>query len=129
MKKYLKITCIAVLIFSILLSGCTQENNNINNIINNKVPNEIELVYHNITKDPGNNLEVIGAIRKIGNASIDHAIVGVYFYNKENEVIYYGNYSIYSFVKGYDYDFFVQLSSTYPNYEKYDHYSIELDYV
>jgi len=130
MNKYLKITCIAVLIFSILLSGCTQENNNINNIINNKVPNEIELVSYNVVSDPGNNyIEVNGAIRKIGNASIDHAIVGVYFYNKENEVIYYGNYSIYSFVKGFDYDFFVQLSSTDPNYEEYDHYSIELDYV
>ena len=129
MKKYLKITCIVVLIFSILLSGCTQENNNINNIINNKVPNEIKLVSYNLVKDPADNLEVDGAIRKIGNASIDHAIVGVYFYNKENEVIYYGNYSIYSFVKGFDYDFFVQLSSTDPNYEEYDHYSIELDYV
>lgn len=127
MKKYLLIIATVLLISSILLSGCTQENNNKKNI-----SQEIELVHHEINKY-GNLtfewLEVTGAIRKIGNATIDHAIVGVYFYNKKNQVIYYGNYSIYSFVKGYDYDFFVVFSSANPKYEEYDHYSIELDYV
>ncbi|MDH7507060.1 MAG: hypothetical protein QHH15_04660 [Candidatus Thermoplasmatota archaeon] len=126
MKKYLVMISTALFISFILFSGCIQQKNNKN------ISGEIELVHHEINRY-GNNtfewLEVTGAIRKIGNATIDHAIVGVYFYNNKNQLIYYGNYSIYSFVKGYDYDFFVVFSSNHPKYKEYDHYSIELDYV
>lgn len=119
------ITATAVLIFFSFLSGYTQVNT-----VNNNVSNEIELVCYNITTDPSNSVkEVNGAIRKIGNAIIDHSIVGVYFYNKQNNVIFYSNYSVYSFVKCYEYPWFVEYRSTDPHYEEYDHYSIVLDYV
>jgi len=121
----LKIFTTTILIAFLLLTGCTQEETNKKN-----VSEEIELIYHKLEKNPVNgDIEVIGSIKKIGNATIDHDIVGVYFYNKKNELIYYGNYSIYSFVKGYNYDWFVIFRSTHPRYNEYDHYSIELDYV
>ncbi len=111
----------------IITATFIQDNTNYENI-----SDEIELVHHEI-KTYGNITyafeEVTGAIRKIGNATIDHAIVSVYFYNKKNDVIFFGTYSIYSFVKGYDYDFFVQFRSIDPYYNEYDHYSIELDYI
>lgn len=126
MKKYLKITCIAVLIFSILLSGCTQENNN-----HNSITDEVELVSHNITTY--GNLskgfrEVIGTIKNNGNRTIDQVVVEVFFFNKDNEIIYSGAYTVYNFVNGYKADFFVVFSSTEPNYDDYDHYSINLKY-
>jgi len=111
----------------LVTANFTQKNTN-----NKNISNEIKLVndeikrYGNLTYEF---LEVTGAIRKIGDTSIDHAIVGVYFYNKQNNIIFYRTYSIYSFVKGYDYDFFVQFRSTDPYYYDYDHYSIDLDYV
>jgi len=126
MNKYLKITCIAVLIFSILLSGCTQETNNNNNV--NK--EEIQLISHEIETNPSGDIkEVRGSLKNIGNRTINPVVVEVIFYNKNNLVIHSGTYTIYNFVNGYTEYFFVQFKSTDPNYEEYDHYSIELDYV
>ena len=124
MKKHLIISITVLLIISILLSGCTQENNN-----NDVITDEVELVSSKIETNPSNTvMEVFGTIKNNGNRTIDQVVVEVFFFNKDNEIIHSGTYTVYNFVNGYTADFFVDFRSTEPNYDDYDHYSIELQY-
>jgi len=122
MKKYLIITISVLLIFLTLLSGCTQENDNVNK-------DEIQLISHKIeTNTSGDVKEVTWSLKNIGNRTINPVVVEVIFYNKDNVVLHSGTYTIYNFVNGYTEYFFVEFRSTDPNYEDYDHYSIKLYY-
>ena len=124
MKKYLMTASITtLLIFTCLLSGCTQDNNNVK-------PEEIEIISHKVATY-GNLtsgfVEVTGSLKNIGNRTID-VIAEVTFLNKNNEVLYVGTYTIYNFVSGVIEHFIVEFLANQPNYEDYDHYSIRLIY-
>ena len=128
-KQEIIIFCILLLLFCLNYYYFFYNNTPIT--VNNQVDilsNEIELIDHYELR-ADNYLEINGNIRKIGNIDINYALVTVNFFNINNEVIYSDNYRVYSFVKGYEYHFFVQYKNSDLNYSFYDHYSISLDYV
>lgn len=124
MKTYIKIAIVTIFLFSLLLSGCTQENNN-----EKEETHKVDLVYHKIEsggKPPNDFKEVIGQIKNNDTKDYDKVEIIVYFYDNNNEMIHSGTYTVYDLLQNYSADFIVHYNYLNPNFTKYDHYTITL---
>jgi len=125
MKRYIVIIVISIIILAIFLSGCTQENNK--EFEENSYG--IELLWHRLDEGgtpPNDFKEVNGELINNGTRDYEKVVITVDFLNKNDKVIYSGNYTVYDFLHNYTANFFVTYFSTYPNYEQYDHYAINV---
>ena len=123
-KKYLAITVVSIFLFTIFLSGCTQNNND-----GREVSHKVEIVWHDVQTGgtpPYDFMEVVGQIKNNDTKDYDKVEIIVGFFDKNDNMIHFGAYNVYSLLQNYSADFFVHYSYTDPNYTDYDHYEIRL---